>query len=474
MRITSINSTNIHLQNKVCFTSTKQPRLETQINSDNINKNIAVAAVFGVSSIALLAYNYHAGSFRSQLAKDLTKELGKKISINDLKSIMTPKEMLKEMKNLKPENYVASAENIKSGIFLADLHSHSNYSDGQISVQELLQQAAEYGNKLNNINGKKFIFALTDHDCVNGVKEALKIIAQNPKRFKNVKFVTGAEISFIFPCVKNSRRYEMFHSNVEMPEMLVYNINPFSKNTQNFFNNIYKSREKELTSVLKDANEIYGDKSFTKEEYLKHFATKKPYLCFLNQHWSIYNYILTKARIIEIAREKNTDANSLYENMIKALSKEHLSINLNSVDNYIKHNIATENQTYNLNLGEMLKRKYFPAYINENTVTSKYEIGFKDIVNYAEKENAIMGFAHPGFTMQNLPRNNYLENMQKLIEQSKGRIKFSETYHQAYPMGTAIQEDELNEYNEILNQLDLIHIGGRDNHKKIFIPNIID
>ena len=122
----------------------------------------------------------------------------------------------------------------------------------------------------------------------------------------------------------------------------------------------------------------------------------------------------------------------------------------------------------------MLKRKYFPAYINENTVTSEYEIGFKDIVNYAEKENAIMGFAHPGFTMQSLPRNNYLENMQNLIEQSKGRIKFSETYHQAYPMGTAIQEDELNEYNEILNQLDLIHIGGRDNHKKIFIPNIID
>ena len=49
--------------------------------------------------------------------------------------------------------------------YKADLHIHSNYSDGSDSIEELLKHITQ-----NEIK----IFALTDHDTINGCKEMLK------------------------------------------------------------------------------------------------------------------------------------------------------------------------------------------------------------------------------------------------------------------------------------------------------------
>jgi len=46
----------------------------------------------------------------------------------------------------------------------ADLHTHSHYSDGQISVKELVRLAKE--RDVKNL-------ALTDHNCVKGIEEAI-------------------------------------------------------------------------------------------------------------------------------------------------------------------------------------------------------------------------------------------------------------------------------------------------------------
>jgi predicted metal-dependent phosphoesterase TrpH len=46
-----------------------------------------------------------------------------------------------------------------------DLHIHTNYSDGHYSPYEMVRKADEANLK---------IIAITDHDCVEGVKEALK------------------------------------------------------------------------------------------------------------------------------------------------------------------------------------------------------------------------------------------------------------------------------------------------------------
>ncbi len=65
-----------------------------------------------------------------------------------------------------------------------DLHLHSNFSDGEFSVKDVLEIVAGAGVKLA---------ALTDHDSIKGVKEALEI----GKKF-GLKIITGIEISSMY------------------------------------------------------------------------------------------------------------------------------------------------------------------------------------------------------------------------------------------------------------------------------------
>ena len=63
----------------------------------------------------------------------------------------------------------------------ADLHSHSTVSDGWHAPAEVVARAARNGVEL---------FALTDHDSVDGIEEALAAAAEH-----DLRFVAGVEIS---------------------------------------------------------------------------------------------------------------------------------------------------------------------------------------------------------------------------------------------------------------------------------------
>ena len=54
-------------------------------------------------------------------------------------------------------------------------------------MKNILNEVCEYADKLFKKTGKKFLYALTDHDTTAGVKEALQIIAAEPEKFKNVQ-----------------------------------------------------------------------------------------------------------------------------------------------------------------------------------------------------------------------------------------------------------------------------------------------
>ena len=64
-----------------------------------------------------------------------------------------------------------------------DLHTHSTYSDGTFSVEELIDRAHEKG---------LAAIALTDHDTVDGVDEAIEYAAS---KYPDVEVVPGVELS---------------------------------------------------------------------------------------------------------------------------------------------------------------------------------------------------------------------------------------------------------------------------------------
>jgi predicted metal-dependent phosphoesterase TrpH len=68
----------------------------------------------------------------------------------------------------------------------ADLHTHSTYSDGLLTPTELVERAASRGLE---------VLALTDHDCTDGIAEALEAAQKYPQ----LLLIPGVELSTDVP-----------------------------------------------------------------------------------------------------------------------------------------------------------------------------------------------------------------------------------------------------------------------------------
>ena len=73
--------------------------------------------------------------------------------------------------------------------------------------------------------------------------------------------------------------------------------------------------------------------------------------------------------------------------------------------------------------------------------------------------------------MQNFTEHEMRNKLQYYINNSEGTLKFIEKYLQAYPVGKEISVEELKQYYLLIDELDLIQIGGHDNHSKFLLPN---
>lgn len=121
-----------------------------------------------------------------------------------------------------------------------DMHTHSNASDGIYTPSELVDYAIKKG--LSGIS-------ITDHDTVDGIKEAV----QRAKQYKNFKLIPGIELS-------------SEHNNEEvhiLGYMLDYNMNSL----KNILNNLKDQRN---TRAIKIINKLkYLDYKITYEDVSK-------------------------------------------------------------------------------------------------------------------------------------------------------------------------------------------------------------
>lgn len=122
--------------------------------------------------------------------------------------------------------------------YLADLHSHTNFSDGKLTPLELLTKAEKIG--LSAIS-------ITDHDTIEGVKVALDL---QPK-FKT-EVISGIEISS--------------HLGKQELHILGYNIDINNSQLLSFTERYKISRENRGREIVKKLNSI--GKDITIEEVL--------------------------------------------------------------------------------------------------------------------------------------------------------------------------------------------------------------
>ena len=117
-----------------------------------------------------------------------------------------------------------------------DLHIHSNYSDGSDSIPQLIENIKDAGIE---------IFALTDHDTIDGCLEIEKLVPAE------VKFIRGIELT----C---TARGEKCH-------ILGYNYNPKDSGLCSLIEKGKTLRRSKLEKRIEYLKEVHGI-SLTKEE----------------------------------------------------------------------------------------------------------------------------------------------------------------------------------------------------------------
>ena len=205
--------------------------------------------------------------FKNKISSAL-KSKGIDFQPEKMDSIVGPEEFKSLVRKFKPEHYQAGLQtaqkeispevfykNLIDGNFRVSLHTHSNFSDGKASVEEFLECARKYADKVAKLNKNDglpaFTIALTDHDSVDGCAKIIEIIARDPEKYKNLKFVSGCEFS-----VNNNG---MHHDLTGLA------LNPFDENLINFLENIRTARRKTIDEFLAKGKKIEG-KTITREQ----------------------------------------------------------------------------------------------------------------------------------------------------------------------------------------------------------------
>lgn len=115
--------------------------------------------------------------------------------IEALNSVLSPEELKLILKRVPASFYDVgdSFENVKNGNFRINLHVHTQKSDGSMTPQEYLEQSVRYADRIK----QPYISATTDHNNFEASQEVIAMIADEPKKYKNFRFVAGCEFMFM-------------------------------------------------------------------------------------------------------------------------------------------------------------------------------------------------------------------------------------------------------------------------------------
>lgn len=248
IKLKGVNSTSGFTGNKTTLQSAQTPECDQALDLSCLNfpKNYnnllspAATSFRGFESIAQRKELYPEDQkYREHLAKNIHCDPDK------LMSIVGPQELSKILPTLKSENFLVGEgfDNVLNGTYKANLHLHTQGSDGGLSVKELLDQAALYSNSMNN---PPLIIAITNHDVLNDLQEAMKIVASDPEKYKKILIVPGIEFSSQYS------NKDIFNKPL-LIEILGYCIDPFDKKLNSF---LEKNRQKNFEHAEQILTEI--------------------------------------------------------------------------------------------------------------------------------------------------------------------------------------------------------------------------
>lgn len=391
-------------------------------------------------------------------------------------------------------------ENLATQLFGINLHTHTIHSDGNITVANLLDDACNYANQRVASRNQPFYIGITDHDGIEGCKEAIQIVKNNPKKFQNLRLFLGLESTVTY----NNPRY---FNNEGQIHILSYGINPHSEDLDRFITPRIVKNHANINRALNNANEMFGRKSgqtnieFDLDDFSKLTTSIKTGLRNSNYYMKdylqfklIFNESITQNKeLLDFLKKSGIDTSFIdyakpmsligenldyskgqkyYEYYYKALQKHILQL-VKEKNPHIQ-----EGQVFKLfsklsnNTIQSLNKIEQAAYNNGSKlyIPSVELVSFEQgIETLSNMQDGVLSFAHPGviFPANTVKDTKKLpELFEKLYEifktKGKDKAQYVEGYYQSY-----FNTPELPIYKQLIEigkRLGLKQTGGLDTH----------
>ena len=407
-----------------------------------------------------------ATKFETSLSEGIKKYFQLNIPAQNLSSIMQPTEIRNFITDpcKRQENYSSLPDNIQTGIYLGDLDYATNFSNGKENVYTILDKVAKHANKYHS-EKSPFVFAITDRDSVEGVQHAVRIIGQNPDKFRNVKFVPGVKLSFAHEAPYSRTKYEN-------SEMIIYGINPFDDDLVNFVKDLTKRRKDMVLNFIRDVNETYPDFAYNIIEFIEQNQLKfESDYTVSNLYWRVREYAETKGDTAMKGKEINheevlRDAETIM-NMLERIYRGSDKKGNPRYASFLKNDSQFNEQIKGIFSKYATKQGSAPGEIEsvaENTIqqiVAALENGSREngaptmaigspiyLSHYFEKENAT-------------EFKEVVKFLQKLKEETNGMMVAFESLAPNYNIDGNLTKEEIDTFNKYIRANTTLHeVGG--------------
>ncbi len=402
--------------------------------------------------------NYSPSEYASDLSKGIKDIMEKDIAPKNLTGIMTPDEFREHLANFKEKDF-----NINNPeTYSADLDYQSNFSSGEENVFDILDKAAAYAQNYHKRTGKDFIFALTDRDSIEGIQHAIRIIGENPGKYKHLKLIPGIKLSFAHTAPTSIIGYEN-------SDMLVYGLNPYSQNLIDYIEQTIQKRKEMTLNFIKDVNTLYPEFAYNIIEfaeqnnlkYMKNYAVS-------NLYWRAREYAETKGdTAIKGLSIVPDEIVKQAENILDNLNQVYLGSG-ESTYSALGTNIITDSEL-NKTI-EKVFEKYSTHYDkSQNKVVSAAENLYTDMISrfHGERYKPIMAIASPYYFSHYFEKrgtqtyDNVVEFFTKLQDKSDGMLAGFESAAPGYKNDENLSYETINNFNKIIREkTNLKEVGG--------------
>lgn len=406
--------------------------------------------------------------FHKEIAQGLTNKWGKIVPPSNLKSLVSPKEIKEILPSLQEENFSFTNEGYNDGTYFIDLDNDSVFSNGKYPLTELLDKVAIFADKYYAKHKKEFIFALTDRDSIESVQQAVRIISEDPERFKHLKFIPAVKLTFAHEAPTSNIGYEN-------SEMLVYGINPFSENIVNFVNDSIDKRYKMILEFIRKVSSLYPDFAYNITEFVEQNRLKysKNYT-ISNLYWRAREYAETKGGTVIKGSKINQ------EQVIKsahAIINELDQVYTASRNRQTKSTFVNEDEQFNRSIQNVFDEYSTHEDKEKGKVVSSAENLYDDMIECFSKENEkpCIAFSAPYYLshyFEEEPRTdfkNVVAFLSELGKKSEGMLVAFETVVPRYEIDKDLQPKKLEEFNRFIREnTNLYEVGGS------FINEVVD